>query len=533
MTPRKTLRAVLVAGTMLAALAVQAQAKTLVYCSEGSPENFDPALNTTGTTFDANLPIYSTLVQFKPGSTEIEPGLAEKWEISPDGKTYTFHLRHGAKWQSNKNFTPTRDVTADDILFSFDRQWKDSNPYHKLSGGDFSYFGDMGFPKLLVSIDKVDDYTVNFVLTKPNAPFLADLAMDFATILSKEYGDTLMKLGKPELLSQEPIGSGPFSLLQYQKDATIRYRRFDGYWGPKPPLDTLVFAITKEAAVRLAKLQANECQLMPYPNPADIASIKKDANLNVMQAPGLNIGYLAMNVTKKPLDDKRVRIAINEAIDKQAILTAVYQGAGQPAKNLIPPTMWGYNNAVQDFKYDPEDAKKLLAEAGLKDGFETDLWAMPVQRPYNPDARRIAELMQSDLAKVGIKAHIVTYEWGEYRKRLQAGEAMMAEFGWTGDNGDPDNFFYNLSSCDAARPGGGSATKWCNKDFDSLIIKAAELPDQAERAKLYEQAQAVMHDNAPYFLIAHSLVTVPMRKDVVGYTMSPLGRHQFDHVDLK
>ncbi len=175
----------MLAATMLATLAATAQAKTLVYCSEGSPENFSPMLNTTGTTFDANAPIYNTLVQFKRGTTEIEPGLAEKWEVSADGKTYTFHLRQNAQWQSNKNFKPSRGVTADDVIFSFERQWKDNHPFHAVNGGAYSYFGDMAFPKLLAAIDKVDDHTVKFTLTKPNAPFLADLAMDFASIMSK------------------------------------------------------------------------------------------------------------------------------------------------------------------------------------------------------------------------------------------------------------------------------------------------------------------------------------------------------------
>jgi dipeptide transport system substrate-binding protein len=510
-----------------------AQAKTLVYCSEGSPENFSPMLNTTGTTFDANKPIYDTLIQFKPGTTELEPGLAQSWDTSPDGTVITLHLRHNAKWQSNKAFKPTRGLTADDVLFTFERQWKDTNPYHKISGGGYDYFSDMDFPKLLAAIDKVDDYTVKITLTRPNTPFLSDLAMDFSAIMSKEYADALLKAGKPEQFDQEPIGTGPYFLQQYQKDATIRYRAFDGYWGKKPPIDTLVFSITKEAAVRLAKLQANECQVMPFPSPADLPKIKADPHLMMLEQPGLNIGYMAFNVTKKPLDDVRVRRAINMAIDKKAILSAVYQGAGQPAKNLIPPTMWSYNNQVQDFPFDPAAAKKLLEEAGLGAGFDIDLWAMPVQRPYNPDARRIAELMQSDLAKVGIRAKIVSYEWGEYRKRVAAGEDSMAELGWTGDNGDPDNFFGNLASCAAAAPGGSSSTKWCNKEFDALITKAAQLPVQADRAKLYEQAQVIMHQDAPYYLIAHSVVFMPMRKEVTGYVMSPFGGHQFNYVDLK
>jgi dipeptide transport system substrate-binding protein len=518
------------AATMPAGPAV---GKTLVYCSEGSPENFNPMLNTTGTTFDANIPIYQHLVRFKLGTTDIEPELAESWDVSPDGKVFTFHLRHGVKWHSNASFTPTRDFTASDVLFSFNRQGSEDSPYHKISGGSYDYYGDMGFAKLITKLEAPDDYTVRFTLSEPQAPFLADLAMNFASIQSAEYADVLMKAGKPEQIDQIPIGTGPFSFVAYQRDATIRYKRFDQYWGPKAKLDALVFSINKDPAVRLAKLRANECQVMAYPAPADLPGIKIDPNLTLLQQPGLNIGYLAFNATKKPFDDPRVRQALSLALDKEAILAAVYQGAGAPAKNLIPPTMWSYNNAIKDYPHDPEAAKKLLAEAGYPDGFETELWAMPVQRPYNPDARRVAELMQNDLMKVGVKAKIVSYEWGEYRKRVQAGEATMAELGWTGDNGDPDNFFTPLASCAAARVGGGSASKWCDKDFDALIDKARTLTVQADRAKLYEQAQVIMHDQAPFFFIANSIVFQPLRKEVTGYVMSPLGGHNFEQVDLQ
>ena len=534
MTVPGRLRSLLLAGAAvgLAALA-PAQAKTLVFCSEGSPENFSPMLNTTGTTFAANRPIYSRLIEFKEGTTETQPGLAESWDISPDGKEFTFHLRHGVVWHSNALFKPTRAFDADDVLFTFNRQGMDSHPYHKVSGGSYDYYGDMGFAKLIKSIDKVDDYTVRFVLNEPQAPFLADLAMDFAAIMSAEYGDTLMKAGKPEQIDQQPIGTGPFSFVAYQRDATIRYRRNDAYWGPKAKLDALVFTINKDPAVRLAKLRANECQVMNYASPADLPGIKIDPALTLMELPGLNVGYLAFNNTKPPFTDKRVRQAINMAIDKKAILDAVYGGAGQPAKNLIPPIMWSYNNSITDYPLDVAAAKKLLTEAGFPDGFETDLWAMPVQRPYNPDARRIAELMQADLMKVGIRAKIVSYEWGEYRKRAQNGEHQMVELGWTGDNGDPDNFFTPLASCAAARPGGGSQSKWCNKEFDALIAKAVGLKDQSERAKLYEQAQVIMHEEAPFFLIAHSVTFQPMRKEVTGFVMSPIGSQSWNTVDLK
>ena len=528
------LRTVLLAGAalLLAGAVTDSRAKTLVYCSEGSPENFNPMLNTTGTTLAANKPVYSRLIDFTPGGTKIQPALAESWDVSPDGKVFTFHLRHGVKWQSNAMFKPTRDFNADDVLFSFNRQGKEDNPYHKVSGGSYDYYGDMGFAKLIVGLDKLDDYTVKFTLGSPQAPFLADLAMDFTTIQSAEYADVLMKAGKPEQIDQQPIGTGPFAFVAYQRDATIRYRRFDEFWGEKAKLDALVFSINKDPAVRLAKLRAGECQVMAYPAPADLPGIKIDPKLSLLSLPGLNIGYLAYNTQKKPFDDKRVRQALNMALDKKAILDAVYGGAGQPAKNLLPPIMWGYNDSITDYPHDPAAAKKLLAEAGYPDGFDADLWAMPVQRPYNPDARRIAELMQADLMKVGVRAKIVSYEWGEYRKRVQAGEHQMAELGWTGDNGDPDNFFTPLASCQAARVGGGSASKWCNKEFDALLEKAVALSDQGERAKLYEQAQVIMHEEAPFFFIAHSVTFQPIRKEVTGYVMSPIGSQSWNTVDL-
>ena len=291
-----------------------------------------------------------------------------------------------------------------------------------------------------------------------------------------------------------------------------------------------MFAITKDPAVRLAKLRANECQVMAFPNLADLPAIKADTNLQLMQQPGLNIGYLAFNNQKAPFTDKRVRIAINMAIDKKAILHAVYQGAGPAGEEPDPADHVALQRRrCRTSRMTRRRRRSCWPRPASRTASRPTLWAMPVQRPYNPDARRIAELMQSDLAKVGIKAKIVSYEWGEYRKRVQAGEHEMAQLGWTGDNGDPDNFFVPLASCAAARPGGGSASKWCNQDFDALVNKAATLTDQAERAKLYEQAQVIMHEEAPFFLIAHSVVFMPMRKNVVGYKMSPFGAHRVRH----
>ena len=525
------LRYAMLGAAVALVLAGPAAAKTLVFCSEGSPEGFNPQLFTSGTTFDASSQaIYSRLVEFERGTTTLIPGLAESWSISDDGLTYTFNLRKGVKWQSTANFTPTRDFNANDVVFSFERQLKADHPYHNVSGGSYEYFEGMDMPNLLKSVEKVDDSTVRFTLNAPEAPFLANLGMDFASIMSAEYADNMLAAGTPEQIDLEPVGTGPFQLVEYQKDALIRYKANPEFYLGKAPIDDLVFVITPDAAVRYAKLKAGECHVMPYPNPADIEAMKDDPDLKVLEQEGLNVGYLAFNTEKKPFDNKLVRQALNYAINKQSIIEAVYLGAGKAAKNPIPPTIWSYNDAVEDYPYDPEKARQLLAEAGLPDGFETDLWYMPVQRPYNPNAKVMAELMQSDLAAVGVTANLVTFEWGEYLERSKNGEHQMILLGWTGDNGDPDNFMYVLLGCAAAK--GTNRARWCYPPFDDLLVQAKRTSDVAERTKLYEQAQVIVKGEAPWFTVAHSVVFMPVRKEVIDYRVDPFGIHRFYGVDL-
>ncbi len=519
-------------AALICMFAVSVQAKTLVYCSEGSPEGFTPSLYTSGTTFDASSrQLFDKLAMFKLGTTAIEPGLATSWDISADGKTYTFHLRKGVDFHSTKFFKPTRQFNADDVIFSFERQRSKGHSFHKISGGAYEYFNGMSMGSLISYIEKVDDYTVIFHLTRPEAPFIANLAMDLGSIHSAEYAYKMMKAGTPDEFDQKPIGTGPFVFVSYQKDSQIRYVAHDTYWKGRAKIDKLVFAITPDAAVRYAKIQAGEAHVMPYPNPADLAAIAKDPKIKLMQQEGLNVGYLAFQTQKPPFDNVKVRQALSMAINKQAIMDAVFQGSGKIAKNPIPPTMWSYNDAVKDYEYDVAAAKKLLADAGFPNGFETDIWAMPVQRPYNPNARRMAEIIQADWAKVGVKAKIVSFEWGEYLKRSKNGEHQTVLLGWTGDNGDPDNFLAVLLSCDAVS--GSNRAKWCYKPFDDLIMQAKQISDPKERTKLYEEAQLIFKEQAPWVTIAHSVVYMPMAKNVVGYKIDPFGGHAFYGVDLK
>jgi len=521
--------AALLAATMMSGAAA---AKTFVYCSEGSPEGFDPGLYTAGTTFDAAAhTVYNRLLEFKPGTTETIPGLAEDYQISEDGLEYTFKLRPGVKFHTTEYFTPTRDLNADDVVYSFERQWKSDNPWNKyVAGANWEYFNGMGLPDLLESVEKVDDLTVRIKLKRPEAPFLASLAMPFASIMSKEYLDKLEADGQMNLLNQQPVGTGPFQFVAYQQDAVIRYKANENYHNGKQKIDDLVFAITPDASVRYQKLKAGECHLMPYPNSADVEEIKADPNLKVQEQEGLNVAYLAYNTKIAPFDDVRVRKALNHAINKEAIVEAVFQGQATPAKNPIPPTMWSYNDAIEDDAYDLDQAKKLLEEAGVGN-FDMKIWAMPVSRPYMLNARRAAEIMQADFQKIGVNVEIVSYEWAEYLERSKAedrdGAVML---GWTGDNGDPDNFLHTLLGCEAV--GGNNRAQWCNEEFNSLVMKAKEASEVDERTRLYEEAQVVFKREAPWATIDHSLSVVPMRKNVEGFVQSPLGDFAFEGVDL-
>ncbi|MFN7453769.1 MAG: ABC transporter substrate-binding protein [Pseudobdellovibrionaceae bacterium] len=506
--------------------------KTFVYCSEGSPSAFNPQLATDGPSFNASRNIYNTLVEFKHGSTEIEPALAQSWEISKDGLTYTFKLRPGVKWHTTEGFTSTRDFNADDVIFTFERQMKAEHPFHKVSNASYEYFNSMEMGKIIKSVTKIDDLTVEMKLSQMEAPFLANLAMDFASILSAEYGQKMLDAKTPEKVDTDPVGTGPFVFQSYQKDTMIRFKAFESYWKGKAKLDNLVFAITPDPSVRFQKLKAGECHLVAEPAPADLEAMKSNPKLKVYEKEGLNVGYLAFNNEKAPFNKLEVRQAIHHALNRAAYLDSVYMGRAMVAKNPIPPTIWSYNEAVVDYDYNVEKAKELLKKAGFPNGFETELWTLPVSRPYNPAGKKMGELMQADLAAVGIKVKLVTYDWPTYLEKSRKGEHQLLQLGWNGDNGDPDNFLNVLLGC-AAVKAGSNVARWCHKPFNDLVQKAKQTSQQPERVELYKKAQTIFKEQAPWVTLAHSKVYRATAANVEGYQIHPFGSENFEVLDLK
>jgi dipeptide transport system substrate-binding protein len=517
-------------GLLVMTPAAQA-ASNLVFCSEGSPAGFDIAQFTAGTDNDVAEQIYNRLTEFEQGGTAVVPALATRWDVSDDGLVYTFHLREKVKFHTTPYFKPSRDFNADDVLFTFNRMLKQDHPFRVAYSTEFPYFNGMGMNKNVKSVEKTGPLTVVFTLNKVDAAFVQNVAMNFASILSAEYADQLLASGKPSDINQMPIGTGPFVFQRYQKDSQIRFKGNKEFWDPsRVKIDSLIFAINTDASVRVQKLKANECQITLNPRPADLEALKQDKKLKVVEKPGFNLGYISYNVRHEPLGKLEVRQALDMAVDKKAIINAVYQGAGQLAVNSMPPTQWSYDDTIKDAPYNPEKAKELLRAAGIKEGTELTLWAMPVQRPYNPNAKLMAEMLQADWAKVGIKVKIVSYEWGEYLKRTKAGEHDISLIGWTGDNGDPDNWMGTLYSCAAI--GGNNYSMWCDEKYDALVKEAVATADVAKRTNLYKQAQQYLKQQVPITPIAHSTVNQPLRAEVQGFKVSPFSRNTFTGVSV-
>jgi len=373
---------------------------------------------------------------------------------------------------------------------------------------------------------------VRIVLARPDAPFLANMAMPFMSILSAEYGAKLLAEGHAANLDVRPIGTGPYILKNYSRDSTIRFTAHALYWNGRPKIENLVFAITPDPSVRLQKLKKGECQIAVSPAPADFPAIRQTDHLTLAEQDGLNIGYLAMNVEKPPFDNVLVRRAIAHALNKQAYIDAIYLGNARPAINPYPATMWSYTDEVRVYPYDPAQAAALLTEAGYKQGFSTTLWTLPVTRPYNPNGRKMGEMMQADLAKVGIKVDLITYDWATYLAKVKRGEHQMVQLGWSGDNGDPDNFLYTLFSCDSVTRGSNNS-RYCNAKFNAAISQARTTYGRAERSKLYQKALALLSEDEPVIPIAHSRVFRALSDRVKGYVMNPFDLDYFGALTLE
>ena len=508
------------------------QAATLAVCTEASPDGFDVVQYNSLTTTNASADVLmNRLVEYDAASGQLTPSLAERWDVSADGLSWTFQLRAGVKFQHTAWFTPSRELNADDVLFSFQRMLDPGHPWHKVAASGYPHAQSMQWPELIERIEAPTPMSVRFVLRHPDATFLATLSMGFASIYSAEYAGQLLAAGTPEKLNSQPVGTGPFMLKRFQKDAAIRYLANPDYFAGKPAVDGLVFAITPDANVRLQKVRRGECQIALSPKPQDVQAARQDANLQISETPAFMTAFVALNSQHPPLDKPQVRQAINLAFDRASYLQSVFEGSASAADGPLPANTWGHAGDLPGYPHDPAKARALLAEAGLADGFKTTIWTRPAGSLLNPNPTLGAQLLQADLAKIGIQAEIRVIEWGELIRRAKAGEHDLLFMGWAGDNGDPDNFLTPQFAC-ASVESGLNFARYCDPQLDKLISDAKSNSDQAKRAELYQQAQTLIQQQALWLPLAHPTAFTLLRKGVTGYQVSPFGRLDLAGVKL-
>ncbi|MBD1370851.1 ABC transporter substrate-binding protein [Hazenella sp. IB182357] len=506
-----------------------AAAKTLIYGRGADSISLDPAQVTDGESLKVTRQIFDTLVQYKEHNTEVIPALAEKWEQSEDGKTWTFYLRKGVKFHDGTDFN------ADAVVYNFNRWMDPKHPEHK--GGEFPYYaymfggylGDDGH--VIKAVTAVDAHTVKFELNFTSGPFLNNLAMPPFAIASP----TAVK-ADPVEFNQNPVGTGAFKIAEngWKKNDAITLIKNDNFWQKGFPLmDKLIYKSIPDNAARFTALQAGDIDMMDGMNPDDSKTVKQNDALALHIRPGMNIAYLAFNTEKKPFDNPKVRQALNMAVNKQGIINSFYANMAEPAINPMPNVLWGYNDSVIDYEYNIEKAKQLLAEAGHPNGFEVEFYAMQDPRPYMPNGKKVAEYMQQDFAKIGVKTKIVSYDWQTYKDRVGKGEHQMALFGWIGDNGDPDNFLYVLLDKDNTRtPDAGNISFYRSEPLHSILIEAQRSTDQSARSALYEKAQDIIKKDAPWIPLVHATVPEAARSDVKGWRPHPTGSEPLYNVSI-
>ena len=494
---------------------------TLIFGRGGDSVGLDPAHEEDGESFKVCDNIYDTLIQYKDESTDLEPALATSWESSDDGLVWTFHLRRDVTFHDGTPFN------AEAVLFSLNRQHDETHPFHKI-GGSYIYWIATGLAEIVDKIIAVDDFTVQIHLKTPYAPFIYTIAITPFSIVSPT---ALQKWG--EDFTNNPVGTGPFKFVRWDRNDKIVLEANDTYWDGRPLLDRVIFQSIPDNSVRLIKLQEGSLHAMEFPNPDDLQQIRDDAMIELIAQPGTNIGYLAMNMDKKPFDNPKVRLAINHAINKTQIIEYLYQGMGIPAKNPIPPTLWSYDDSIEDYAYDPELAKQLLTEAGYPNGFETTLWALPVPRPYIPDGRALAEVLQSELRNIGVETKIVTFDWGTYLDKVTNGEHDMAMLGWSADLGDPDNFLYFLLSRSSTEKPAGNIAFYRSDAMQDVLERARASNDRDERVSLYQEAQAIFHKDVPWVPLAHAKQILVINKKVKNLKLHPLKWRYFRHIQME
>jgi peptide/nickel transport system substrate-binding protein len=516
-------------------------AQAFIFGAQGEPVCLDPAIITDGISGRVTNQIFEGLVKFDKDTTNPVPSLAESWTVSDDGKVWTFKLHQGVKFHDGTDFN------ADAVVKNFD-YWKNTNnPVHKAqleAGQTFEYFeaqfGGFDDASIIQNVEAVDPTTVKFTLREPQGPFLNNLAMFVFVFWSPT---ALEQAGVNSC--KNPVGTGPYKFVEWKPNEQVVLDAFPDYWDKAnaPKMPRVIIRNIPNNSQRLLALSAGEIHAMEGLEPDDVTAVQADPKFKLLLRPANTTGYVAFNYKVTEFQDPKVRQAFAQAINKQAIVDAFYGGTGMVAKEFQPPALWGYNDKIQDWAYDPEAAKTLLADAGFPDGLKEitfdgnkmplEFWYMPVSRPYYPNPKDIATAIAADLAKVGIQVSLQTVDWATYLDKRKNGELPLYMLGWTGDNGDPDNFVCYFFCMDAQDTPIAREGFVADKEVSDTLKKAATLTAQDQRAPLYQDAEQMIHDKVLRIFIANNQPPLALLANVEGYIPNPTSTEFFNTVVVK
>lgn len=444
-----------------------------IYCVNGIVSTFNPQLVSSGVTVDTlAAQLYDRLLDVDPYTYRLIPELAQSWEVLDGGATYILHLRRDVPFQKTPWFTPTRNMNADDVLFSFERMFDAQHPYHDVNGGHYPYFDSLQFSNAVQSMRKLDNYTVEIRLKQPDASFLWHLATHYAPILSAQYADQLTQRGQQAQIDRLPVGTGPFIRGEYRAGQFIRLLRNPTYWKGTPRMKQVVIDLGAGGTGRISKLLTGECDVLAYPAASQLGILRNDPRLRLTLRPGMNVAYLAFNTRKPPLNNENVRRAIAYSINNQRLMQSIYYGTAETAASLLPRASWAYDNDARVTDYDPEKARAMLKAAGISN-LRLQLWVPTASQAYNPSPLKTAELSCAAIQSQTNLAH------------------------------------------------------WCDPAFDALLHRALQAQQLAQRIDDYQAAQKILEQQLPILPLASSLRLQAYRYDIKGLVLSPFGNASF------
>ena len=495
---------------------------TLIYCTDSQPTSFNPQISDDIASLDATThQIFSRLVKIDSKTNEFVPDLAKSWERSDDKLRYRFTLRNNISFHETDYFKPTRFLNADDVLFSFNRMLDVTSPYHTVNNQSVNYFYNHPFTNLLSAINKIDEDTVEFVLSKPDVTLIANLAAHYAVIHSKEYSEQLLKEGHPEKIDFQPIGTGPFKFKSFDNNSTIRYTKNDLYWQSMTNIENLIFFTNPSATKRYTKLLSGECDAISYPAASQLETISHNKNITLNSKSTANISLWAFNTQQDKLKDPKIRQALAQAVDTETILNAVYFQSAIQTETLLSKQSWALKPRFDNDLFNPEQAELTLKDRHFDFSQTLRILLPDGADVFNPNFHKTAELIQANLAAVGVKSRIESLNEIALKAELDSGDYDTYLTGINVHINDPDSIFRPLLSCNST-PETGNSSQWCSANTQVLLDQSLTESNFAQRIKNYYHIQDEVFSQRPYLPIAHVLRLDAISKSILNVEVNPL-----------